>query len=87
MTALQTIERQGARGRASFRVGSHCRKCAATLEQALRTTDGVRFALVFPESGETVVDYDPTLMTPRDLLEAIEAAGCRVELLGIRPLV
>lgn len=76
MTTLQKkIERAGTLARATFRVEPHCRRCAATLEQALRTTDGVRLALVLPLSGETIVDYDPTLMTPRDLREAIEAAG------------
>jgi copper chaperone CopZ len=88
MTALRTTtQRAGTIERASFRVESHCRQCAASLEEALRSTDGVRFALVLPVSGETVVDYDPTLMTPRDLQDAIEAGGSRVEYLATRPVV
>lgn len=72
MTTLQSKARKIARAR--FRVESHCRQCAASLEQALRTTDGVYFAAVLAVSGETVVDYDPALMSRRDLQEAIEAA-------------
>ena len=76
MTALQTTIQSSRRiARANFRVESHCRQCAATLEQALRTIDGVFFALVLPVSRETVIDYDPELMTPLDLEQAIEAGG------------
>ena len=88
MTALQaTTDLERTTARASFRVDSHCRQCAATLEQALRTTDGVCFAVVLPVSSETVIDYDPTLLAPSDLQEAIEGAGCHVEFLGTRRVV
>ena len=77
MTALQTKKRVRTE-RATFRVASHCRLCAVSLERALSTTDGIRFALVLPVSGETVVDYDPTVITAMDVHEAIEAAGFSV---------
>lgn len=65
--------------RSTFRVSSHCARCAHSLEQALRTTDGVALAAVLPRSRETVVDYDPNVVTAEDLLDAIRVAGFEVE--------
>lgn len=74
MRSTETTER------ARFRVDAHCWRCAATLEQALESTDGVVFASIDPRLGETIVVYDPDLITPRDLREAIEASGAGVNM-------
>lgn len=83
MTALQTTRKAGDTAeRVRFRVAVHCPQCAATLEQALSTTDGVHRTHVDPMSGDAILEYDPGLVTHRDLQEAIEAAGFDVESVG-----
>jgi copper chaperone CopZ len=86
MMALQTASKAiETTERARFCVEAHCPRCAVTLEQALSTTDGVRRARVHPITGDTILDYDPALIRPNDLQEAIEAAGFDAKLLGTGP--
>jgi len=60
-------------------VGMHCASCAATIEKALRSLEGVESAVVNFAAEIARVRYNPQLVSILDLREAVERAGYSVE--------
>ena len=57
--------------------GMTCASCATRIEKRLNRLDGVE-ATVNYATENAAVTFDPALVAPHDLLEAVEAAGYRV---------
>ena len=57
--------------------GMTCASCATRIEKRLNRLDGVE-ATVNYATENAAVTFDPALVAPQDLLEAVEAAGYRV---------
>ena len=57
--------------------GMTCASCVAHVEGALRKVEGVLGTEVNLSLGKATVTYIPTLTSPRELVEAVEAAGYR----------
>ena len=55
--------------------GMGCPRCAMRVRNGLLNLEGVLFAEVFLEQGIAATAYDPQLVTPDDLVQAIFAAG------------
>jgi Cu+-exporting ATPase len=56
-------------------LGMTCASCQHHVEEALRSTSGVKSAHVDLIANRAQVDYDPLIATPGALVEAIRAAG------------
>src|ERR1035441_7210753 len=56
-------------------LGMTCASCQHHVEEALRSTAGVKSAHVDLIANRAQVDYDPLIATPGALVEAIRAAG------------
>ncbi|MBR5654541.1 MAG: heavy metal translocating P-type ATPase [Prevotella sp.] len=56
-------------------VGMACSSCQAHVEKTLRALDGVTSATVSLSSRHAVVDYDPALVMPQRMKEALNAIG------------
>jgi Cu+-exporting ATPase len=56
-------------------LGMTCASCQHHVEEALRTTAGVESAHVDLMGNRATVVFDPTLITPNSLVEAIRASG------------
>jgi Cu+-exporting ATPase len=56
-------------------LGMTCASCQHHVEEALRSTAGVKSAHVDLIANRAQVDYDPLIATPAQLIEAIRAAG------------
>ena len=56
-------------------VGMACASCQAHVEKTLRTLDGVTAATVSLTARHAVVDYEPALVTPLRMKEALNAIG------------
>ncbi len=55
--------------------GMHCASCAATIEKALKKTNGVKDARVNYASGKARVEYDPKRAARAELEKSVEDAG------------
>jgi Cu+-exporting ATPase len=55
--------------------GMTCAACQANVQRALSATPGVRRAAVNLMTNEATVVYDPRLVSPPSLVEAVEATG------------
>jgi mercuric transport protein len=55
--------------------GMSCGGCAISLEQTLKSTDGVEDAKVSYERGEAWIKYDDSKLTVAKLREVIKSAG------------
>lgn len=53
----------------------HCAACAHNIERILKGADGVKEATVNLASGTAVVEFDETVITPKEIVEAVENAG------------
>ena len=56
-------------------LGMTCASCQHHVEEALRSTSGVKSAHVDLIANRAQVDYDPLIATPGALVEAVRAAG------------
>ena len=56
-------------------LGMTCASCQHHVEGALRSTTGVKSARVDLMAHRALVDFDPSLATPQELVDAIRAAG------------
>ena len=56
-------------------LGMACTGCAAMVEKALRSVEGVRSVSVSLPGRSVLVEYDERLVTPRQLQEAVSQAG------------
>ena len=55
-------------------------KAVRKVEQVLKVSKGVRGVTVDPKDGEVFVEYDGQVVTPRDLISALDAAGFKARL-------
>lgn len=58
--------------------GMSCNHCKASVEKALKTLTGVEKAEVDLQKAEVTVEFDPGVIAPEALQEAITAAGYEV---------
>ena len=59
--------------------GMTCSACAANIERVLRKKAGVVSVVVNLELGRAKVGFDPSLISPKEIQEAIESIGYKVE--------
>ncbi len=55
--------------------GMGCPRCAMRVQNGLLSLEGVLLAEIQLEDGIATTAYDPTCVTPNDLLAAVGAAG------------
>ncbi|QYZ78780.1 copper-translocating P-type ATPase [Methanofollis formosanus] len=55
--------------------GMHCATCAVTVEKALQETKGVSSASVNLGAEQASVEYDPSLVSPAEIEQAVAGAG------------
>ncbi len=55
--------------------GMDCEACAAGLEATLGRVDGVRMVKVIYEEGMAVIEYDPAVVQPNDLIAKVDEVG------------
>ncbi len=55
--------------------GMHCAGCSSRVQQALESTPGVSAANVNLMTNSATVDFDPSTVTPKRLVEAIRETG------------
>lgn len=60
--------------------GMTCGGCATTIEQALKTTEGVKEVRVSYERGNAVIKYDDQKITVARLREVINSTGFTCEM-------
>lgn len=85
--AAHTLGTDPARAQAEARItlhvdGMYCATCPITVRVAVGRLPGVCEVTVSLERAEAVVVYDPTQVTPAQIIEAIEAAGYHARLDG-----
>jgi Cu+-exporting ATPase len=59
-----------------------CTSCSESVEKALQMIDGVKRAIVGLALEEAKVHYDPSLVDPEKIIEAVEDAGFGAELIS-----
>ncbi|HIH74969.1 MAG TPA: copper ion binding protein, partial [Methanosarcina sp.] len=59
--------------------GMTCSACALNIEKVLKNKEGVDSAVVNLELGRAQVSFDPSVISPQEIGEAIESIGYRVE--------
>ncbi|MGB9940147.1 heavy metal translocating P-type ATPase [Methanosarcina sp.] len=59
--------------------GMTCSACAANIERVLKKKAGVDSVVVNLELGRAKVDFDPSLISPKEIEEGIESIGYKVE--------
>jgi Cu+-exporting ATPase len=59
--------------------GMTCSACALNIEKVLNKKEGVNTAAVNLELGRAQVSFDPSLVSPKEIEEAIESIGYKVE--------
>lgn len=68
-------EAKGA-GRLRFKVGGMtCGSCALAVEKKLGSADGIKAAVVNPASETAAVEFDPKIISARDIFELVREAG------------
>lgn len=58
--------------------GMHCTGCSTRLEKVLNNVDGVEGAKVSLEEKKADIKYDETQISEKELIEAVEDAGFKV---------
>lgn len=58
--------------------GMHCTGCSTRLEKVLNNVDGVESAKVSLEEKKADIKYDETQISEKELIEAVEDAGFKV---------
>ena len=58
--------------------GLHCTGCSTRLEKVLNNVDGVESAKVSLEEKKADIKYDETQISEKELIEAVEDAGFKV---------
>ena len=58
--------------------GMHCTGCSTRLEKVLNNVDGVESAKVSLEEKKANIKYDETQISEKELIEAVEDAGFKV---------
>lgn len=57
--------------------GMTCASCSVAVRTALKRLDGVRDARVSVEEKRAVVDYEPSKVTPQQMVDAVNRLGYR----------
>ncbi|MEO6866403.1 MAG: heavy metal translocating P-type ATPase [Gaiellales bacterium] len=60
--------------------GMTCSSCVASVEKSLAALDGVSAASVNFATEQAAVDYDPAVVSPKQLVAAVESAGYSAQL-------
>lgn len=60
--------------------GMTCASCKVAVRTALTKLDGVKDAIVDVAKKSATVDYDPTKVTPQQLVDAVNRLGYRASL-------
>jgi copper chaperone CopZ len=60
--------------------GMHCTSCSLSIDGALEDVEGVVSANTSYAKSQTVVQYDPTLVTPEQLADVIKQEGYEASL-------
>jgi Cu+-exporting ATPase len=60
--------------------GMTCASCAVAVRIALRRLNGVRDARVSVEEKRAVVSYEPTKVTPQQIVDAVNSLGYHARL-------
>ncbi|HEX6435379.1 MAG TPA: cation transporter, partial [Gemmatimonadales bacterium] len=60
--------------------GMHCAACSGRVQRTLENTPGVSSANVNLMTGSATIDYEPSTVTPEQLVEAIRQTGYGAEL-------
>lgn len=61
----------------TFRIeGMHCASCTMLVDDVVEDLPGVRRSQTTLKSGLAVVEYDPAVCSPTDVVAAISEAGC-----------
>jgi copper chaperone CopZ len=55
--------------------GMHCSGCVANVEKALKGVNGVAVATVDLKAGKATVEYDPSLVSDKEMAKAVKSAG------------
>ena len=55
--------------------GMTCTSCAVTVRVALKKLDGVKDAVVSVEEKRALVTYEPSKVTPQQMVEVVNKAG------------
>ena len=58
--------------------GMHCTGCSTRLEKVLNNVDGVESEKVSLEEKKADIKYDETQISEKELIEAVEDAGFKV---------
>jgi Cu+-exporting ATPase len=58
--------------------GMHCTSCALTIDLDLEEVPGVHRATTNYAKSETVIDYNPDLVTPAQLKDLVAKSGYQV---------
>lgn len=58
--------------------GLHCTSCALTIDLDLEEVAGVKKSTTSYAASQTVVEYDPALVSPETLKQTIAKSGYRV---------
>ena len=59
--------------------GMHCASCSMLVDLTLDELEGVKSSKTDHASGDTVVDYDPDVVSVDAMIEAIRGAGYDAE--------
>ena len=79
-TQALTFASQAVRSTALRIDGMTCASCSITVRLAIKKLPGVRDVKVSAEAKTAVVDYDPTKVTPEQMIEAVDRAGYQASL-------
>lgn len=60
--------------------GMSCASCRVAVRTALSKLDGVKDAKVDMANKSATVEYDPSKVTPQQLVDAVNRLGCRASL-------
>lgn len=60
-------------------VGMHCPSCVNAVELSLTDVDGIDSAKASLEDNNVIIDYDASKVSDKDIADAVEEAGFKVE--------
>lgn len=55
--------------------GMHCSGCSANVEKALKGLKGVSTVIVDLKGEKAIVEYNPEIVTEKDMAAAVKKAG------------
>lgn len=58
--------------------GMECGHCKATVQKALRETEGIKDVFINLPAGKATVTYDPAVITPDKMIAVVKSVGYEV---------